>query len=289
MKTLRLYLLCTTGALLIQLVSYAQETSLSLKLPTTEVTIDGSNKEWGDDLSYYNTDKKVHYTIANDNVNIYLVVKTDDPVQQANILSSGLTFSIDTKGRKRSTYSTTFPLKKSVNTNSVDNILKEKKLIADLIQIRKIGIKGFKDIDDDQLNFENIYGIKVDIDFDDKGYLIYEEAIPLELFHADGLTANEWSYNIKLNEVKQLMNIDEAVKMGYVTVKTAVVAVPAGSGPPSRSAVEDAMRSSSSRQSSISASSIPVSSNPGSSAGIPPREIELTKPIDFWGKFKLSQ
>jgi len=284
MQTLRRYLLCSFGTLLLQVgIVYAQETTLALKSPTTAITIDGNNQEWGDNMAYYNAEKKLHYTIANDKTNLYLVIKTDDPIQQANILSGGITFAIDTKGRKRSTYNTTFPLRGIASTNVLDKTLKEKKLMADMAQLSNIEVKGFKDIDDDQLNFENTYGIKVDINIDDKGFLIYEEAIPLELFHANEITANEWSYNVKLNGVKQLMTIDEAVKMGYAKVKTVVVAVPAGSGPPSRGAIEDAMRSSSSRQSSVA----PVPS--GMSMNSAPREIEVTKPIDFWGKFTLAK
>lgn len=268
-------------------VSYAQENTIALKSPATKVAIDGNNMEWGNDLEYYNAARNVHYTIANDKTNIYLVIKTDDPTQQAAILSSGVTFSIDTKGRKRSTYSVTFPLKGVENTNALDKTLKEKKLMADLAPLRKFEVKGFKDMGE-ELNYENPFGIKTDIDIDDKGFLIYEETIPLELFHAGEFIANEWSYNIKFNGIKQLMNIEDAVKMGYAKVKTVVVAVPAGSGPPSRGAIEDAIRGSVSRQSSVPAgSTFPPSSQ--ASVNMPPREIEISKPFDFWGKFTLAK
>lgn len=275
------YLMCCTGLILICITGKAQ--SIALKTSPTNIVIDGKSEEWGDNMTYFNAEKKLHYTIANDKANLYLVIKTDDPVQQLNILSSGITFSIDPKGRKRSTYSTTFPLKGLENTTGLNKTLEEKKLMADIAQLSKIEVKGFKDIGDGQINFENTFDIKIDIDIDDKGFLIYEEAIPLNLFHTNEFSAGEWSYNIKLNGVKQLMNIEEAVKMGYAKVKTVVVAVPAGSGPPSRGAVEDAMRGSSSRQSSIS----PIPS--GMTMSTAPREIEVTKPIDFWGKFSLAK
>jgi len=281
MRNIFAHLMCCTGLVLICITGKAQ--SIALKTSPTNIAIDGNNKEWGDDLTYFNAQKNLHYTIANDNTNLYLVIKTDDPVQQLNILSSGITFSIDPKGRKRSTYSTTFPLKGLENTNGLNKTLEEKKLMADIAQLSKIEVQGFKDIGDSQINFENTFDIKIDIDIDDKGFLIYEEAIPLNLFHANEFAAGEWSYNIKLNGVKQLMNIEEAVKMGYAKVKTVVVAVPAGSGPPSRGAIEDAIRGSSSRQSSIA----PIPS--GMSMSIAPREIEVTKPIDFWGKFTLAK
>jgi hypothetical protein len=281
MRNTLAHLICGTGLMLICITGRAQ--TITLKAPPANIVIDGKSEEWGDNLTYFNAEKKLHYTIANDKTNLYLVIKTDDPVQQFNILSSGITFSIDPKGRKKSTYYTTFPLKGLENTNGIDKTLKEKKLMADIAQLSKIEVKGFKDISDGQINFENTFDIKTDIDIDDKGFLIYEEAIPLNLFHANEFVASEWSYNIKLNGVKQLMTIDEAVKMGYAKVKTVVVAVPAGSGPPSRGAIEDAMRGSSSRQSSISP--LPLGINMSTA----PREIEVSKPIDFWGKFTLAK
>jgi hypothetical protein len=265
MNSISARLLCATAIILLSAKSQAQ--NLALKTPKNPVIIDGDSKEWGDSLAYYNVEKDIHYTIANDKENLYLVVKTNDLQQQNSILLSGVTFSVDPKGRKKAVYSITFPLKGSINTNSDANTLEGKREIASSTKSKKIGIKGFKDINEDQLNTDNAYKIKIALNFDDEGYLVYEEAIPLALFHADGLANNEWSYNIKLNAVvvNALANGQTSPKTGTVTsVVTAV------------------------RGSDLQAYEAMRSSSPRPSYGAPP-EVEISKASDFWGKLKLAQ
>ncbi|RZA04018.1 MAG: hypothetical protein EOP47_00440 [Sphingobacteriaceae bacterium] len=270
-------LICCTGLMLICITGRAQ--TITLKAPPANIVIDGNNKEWGD-MSYHNSDNNLHYTISNDKDNLYLVIKTNDERQLNNILLSGVTFSIDTKGRKKTTYEVTFPVKGLLSTkNSSFKTLEEKRVVAKATQLRKIAIDGFKDIDEDQLHIANTYKIQTALNFDDNGYLIYEEAIPLALFKAEGLANSEWAYNIKLNAVTTIMLPNSQATIGNVTVKTAVVAVPAGSGPPTSASIQAAMNNSS------------YSANAASSAfnNIPAREVEIVKASDFWGKFSLAK
>lgn len=264
MKKVCLYLLCAVGMQIISVSAvFAQETALALKSPSTAVTIDGNNKEWGDSLSYYNADSKINYAIANDKENIYLVIKTNDLVKQNYILSSGVTFSIDIKGRsKKSGFAVTFPeagqeaMKRSAT-------LEENKLRVGLLTFRKIGVKGFKDIDDDNIALSNAFGIQIAIGFD-KGYMVYEEAIPIDLFHAGELAKGEWTFNIKLNPpAKPEMN-----NMGS-EISTAGIPGFASAGGRNGKAARV--------------------SPAGSRSQPKPGEMEEQKPIDFWGRLKLAQ
>jgi hypothetical protein len=274
-------LLCALAVQLISVqFSYAQQAAPALKSPTAAVTIDGNNKEWGNDLAYYNADKNIHYTISNDKDYLYLVVKTNNERQLNNILLSGITFSIDTKGRKRKTYSVTFPVQEmSITNNTTFKTLEEKLNVAKFTKSRKIQVSGFKDINEDILYTGNIYKIQTALNFDDNGFLVYEEAIPLSLFHSEELVNNEWAYNIELNAVTALLQPNGKTSVGNVTISSAIVAVPAGSGPPSSSAVQSAMRNSS------------YSANAASSEfnNIPPRNVEIARASDFWGKFSLAK
>src|ERR1700749_3139099 len=78
--------------------------------PPANITIDGDPKEWGDSLPYYNKDKQINYALANDHDNIYMAIRINDRSQQIRVLRAGLTLSIDTKGRKKETFSITFPV-----------------------------------------------------------------------------------------------------------------------------------------------------------------------------------
>jgi hypothetical protein len=244
--------------------------SIALKTPPTSIVIDGDKKEWGDNF-IYNEEKHIYYNIANDKENLYLVIKTNDDLQLNNILLSGVTFSIDPKGRKKRTYSVTFPVQDmSITKNTTFKTLEEKRKAAKYTRLQKIEVKGFKDIDEDELYIGNTYKIQTALNFDNDGFLVYEEAIPLSLFHAEELVNDEWAYNIKLNAVTAILQPNGQTSVGNVAVSSTIVAVPAGSAPPSKITRD---------RSSSDASSLSVS----------PRNVEIIKAVDFWGKFTLAK
>jgi hypothetical protein len=263
MKKVYTYLLCILCMQLAAVgISSAQAPTLALKLPPTAVVIDGNSMEWGDSLSYYNTEKKIHYTLANDKDNLYLVVKTNDPIQESNILNAGLTFSIDTKGRKKSTYSVTFPEASSMPMKG-GQTLEEKSIRIKFIRLKKIAISGFNDISEDNLPTSNTYGIQVAIDYDQKGNLVYEEAIPLALFHAGELAKNDWSFNIKINGVEKT-NSQSAIP--DMTSATSSTSGRGGGGSGGRG---------SGKRGSLDTPTFQAN--------------DSTTPIDFWGKFSLAK
>ncbi len=278
MKNISWLITCALSTLMVSpQLSYAQEITLALKSPATAVTIDGKNTEWGENLAYHNTDNNIHYTISNDKENLYLVIKTNDAKLQNNIILAGVTFSIDTKGRNKKVYSITFPEKLVPLTNIPLNTPEQKRAFASKTNgTRKIGIKGFKkDVDENELYPGNGYRIQTALNFDDNGYLIYEEAIPLYLFHAEGADSG-WSYNIMLNAVTGRLPENGQITLGNYTVQGAIVAVPAGSGPPSSSSARGGGRNSSATAAVVS------------SMGQMP-EVEIIKASDFWGKFSLAK
>src|ERR1700742_2449068 len=98
---------------------HAQSKTVQNKLqpPPANITIDGDPKEWGDSLPYYNKDKQINYALANDQDNIYMAIRINDRSQQIRVLRAGLTISIDPHGKKKETFSITFPVgDQSLNT-----------------------------------------------------------------------------------------------------------------------------------------------------------------------------
>lgn len=91
-------------------VSIANAQSGTLQAPPAHLVIDGDAREWGDSLRYYNAEKKINYSLANDKDNLYMAIRINDRVDQIKVLRSGLTFSIDPRGKKKESYSITFPL-----------------------------------------------------------------------------------------------------------------------------------------------------------------------------------
>ena len=190
------------------------KTGLStLQAPSATINIDGDLKDWGDSLRYYNDEKKLNYTLANDKTTLYAAIRISDRVQQMQTLHGGITLSIDTRGKKKETFSLTFPLAPAgavlpfaqrkdgdgeVTKEDRDELLRER-----ITQLRNIKVEGFKDIEGDMITTSNTYGIKAAINYDAEGNLIYELAIPLQFFHADDIAKNEWAFNFKINGIQR--------------------------------------------------------------------------------------
>ncbi|ASU36586.1 hypothetical protein [Mucilaginibacter xinganensis] len=193
-------------------LSNAQSTATgTLQAPPNNITINGSIKEWGDSLRYFNTEKHINYALANDKENLYMAIRVNDRSEQARIIKAGVTLSINTRGKKKESFSITFPLNTGeggpiLNPLKDDggDITKEERdelKQAVLTSLRGIKVVGFKDIEGDMITTSNTYGIKTAIDYDDKGYLICEAAIPLKLLHSEDAIKTEWAFNLKINGI----------------------------------------------------------------------------------------
>jgi uncharacterized membrane protein YgcG len=191
-------------------LSNAQSTTTAtLQAPPKNIIVDGSIKEWGDSLHYFNAERQINYDLANSKDTLYMAVRVNDKSEQVRILKAGLTLGINTKGKKKEIFSITFPL----NTAESGPLLGQQKddggditkqdrddlKAAMLTSLRGIKVEGFKDIEGNMITTSNTYGIKTGIDYDDKGYLICEAAIPLALFHDDAKA--EWAFNFKINGI----------------------------------------------------------------------------------------
>jgi YD repeat-containing protein len=181
--------------------------SAILPPPPVNIVIDGDIKEWGDSLRFYNAEKKINYSLANDKNNLYMAIRIHDRLDQMKILRAGLTFSVDPKGKKKEAFSITFPLTVQGSTPMavIDNSGETTKQERDdlmrerLTSLRGIKVEGFKDIEGDMITTSNTYGIQTAINYDGNGALICEAAIPLKFFHVDDPAKNEWAFNFKIN------------------------------------------------------------------------------------------
>ena len=196
--------------------TFAQDKAVANKLqpPPPDLVIDGDLKDWGDSLRYYNQDKQLNYALANDQDNLYMAIRINDRSEQIRVLRAGLTLGIDTRGKKKETFTITFPVgdqsPQGIAENTMDlqgggNDVKqqdrEELAKAKLTKLREIKVTGFKDVESETMTTSNTYGFKVAIDCDKDGSLVYEAAIPLKFFHADALSKNEWAFNFKINGI----------------------------------------------------------------------------------------
>ncbi|MBB6129678.1 hypothetical protein [Mucilaginibacter lappiensis] len=202
--------LITVGIAHAQTAKNAQTT---LKAPSGPVTVDGDLKDWGDSLRYFNDEKKINYTLANDQTMLYAAIRISDRMDQIRTLNAGITLSIDTKGKKKESFSLTFPLadpgtpptfgKRDNPTGDITQEDRDELMQERVTKLRNIKVVGFKDIEGDMITTSNTYGIKAAINYDAQGNLVYEMAIPLQFFHAEDITKNEWAFNFKINGLQR--------------------------------------------------------------------------------------
>ncbi len=221
MKTFSVLILFA-GCFITTFTANAQYKSLkNLKKSAQNIVVDGNLKDWGDSLSYYNPDKKIHYGLAENQENLYFAIRIENRGQQEQAMRNGITLAFNPEGKKKETYSLTFP-SPDRDENSMfimpkaDHAITEQQLKqedmderrkADLLKLRDIQVKGFPDVETDHITTANTYGIKTVLQFDDSGALVYEAAIPIKMLHSD-LNSKPWLFDIKINSFAASGNHD---------------------------------------------------------------------------------
>lgn len=209
--------------LLISLKANAQKLpdiqSSSVTAPNT-VRVDGKIQEWNS-FAAENKRTNLLYTVANDDKNLYLVVKAENSETITKIMAGGISFTINTRGRKKEEdgFTVTYPIVLRTNVNRAgqgqnrqrlgqnraeqtqqqrDSItLAQRK--TQLAGIKEIKISGFKSISDSLVSIYNEYGIKAVAKMDEQGAYVYEMAVPFVLMDITFDETKEFAYQIKLN------------------------------------------------------------------------------------------
>jgi len=180
--------------------AYTNAQTIALKSAPANVKIDGNADEWKGYEESVNEKSHVNYIISSDKDNLYLVVKTKDRKKQQNILGAGVTFSIDPAGKKKETFTTTFPQADMDDLSEFEHLddanLKMRVAATEFKKIRFTGPAGVPLIIGAQKNEHNFYA---SIKYTADGELVLEEAIPLKLLATTETPASEWAFNIKIN------------------------------------------------------------------------------------------
>lgn len=178
--------------------------------------VDAKLTEWNNSLQAYNKTTLLYYTIANDDKNLYLAVKSSDQMNSNKIIGGGITFTINTEGKKKDkdAFVITYPKVNRAVTRgqfrqrgggggtppdsaSIANMRSQ--LLA---SAKEITLSGFKDITDSTISIYNEYGIKVAVGYDTNGSFIYELAVPLKLLNISPDNTKEIAYNLKVNALQ---------------------------------------------------------------------------------------
>lgn len=297
-----------TSLLLLAVANLHAQDASPKKLPAIQegnawapanVKIDGKLNEWNDTFQAYNKLTHIYYTMANDDKNLYLAIKTTDMTTNAKITAGGITLAINTEGKKKDkdVYSLTYPIiprntgrpanaafggpggggvrtmtftiggpggggpRGSAPDSAMIKAAHERTVNA----AKEIKVSGFKDITDSLIAIYNEYDIKATIGYDKEGSFVYELAVPLKLLAISADGKHEIAYNIKLNGLQ--LNFRMPDNAGP----------PAGGGEAGGGPPGGGMRI------------VNIDGGPrgGGKGGIDFQE--LTSASDFWGKYTLAK
>lgn len=261
--------LCTAilaGFVTVVLAQKNDETQGGSRFAPPKIKIDGKNFEWKD--TDFSVSKKtgLSYIICNDDKNLYLVIKSTDDENNTKIMAGGITFSINSDGKKKEkeSISLTYPwidqersgisgtvVTSSSMRNGPKDLVRDSASAArqkkKLERAKEIKINGFKNTTETLISIYNEYGIKTFANIERDNSFFYELAIPLE---ALGISVKEpavFAYNVKVNGL-QMPGLDHTV----------IVVGPPGGG----NVIHD--------------------------VAFPPPQV-LSGPTDFWGKYTLAK
>jgi hypothetical protein len=262
------------------------------------VKVDGALNEWNDTFQAYNKSTKLYYTVANDDKNIYLAIKSTDALNNNKITAGGITLTLNTDGKKKEkdAYSLTFPVIARPTRNqqgrpggfggggggvrmvvmgggggmppggaTADSAMIKAAHERTITAAKEIRLSGFKDIPDSLISIYNEYGIKAAIGYNAKGNFTYELAIPIKSLGLSAANPKEIAYNVKVNglQIPMLPSMDEGGGGGP--------GGPGGGGPGG-------------------GRNMVFMGGPGGPGGGGMNTFqELTSPSDFWGKYTLAK
>jgi len=175
---------------------------INTKWANNPVVADGFLSDWPDSLSLFNEATNLYYSLANDDKNVYLALRSASKQDLTKILAGGISFSANIEGKKKDPPTVIFPVLdrtpgKNRNTKEQPEVDERQKQI--LSRIKDIKVTGFKEIIDGGISLQNTYGIRAAASFDKDNNLIQEIIIPLSLLNLSTANAGEVTYSIKVN------------------------------------------------------------------------------------------
>lgn len=193
-----------------------------------KVVIDGKATEWNNTFQAYNKGTALSYTLANDEKNLYLVVQSASSANNNKIVRGGITFTVNTTGKKKGGATVLYPVVAPMSVASLmqrmnggqrggtanaggmnpEQMMKRADSImsasnkAELEKFKEIKVKGFPAVTDSLISIYNEHGVKTAAAIDDKGAYTYELAIPLELLGLSTANPKEFNYSITVNGIE---------------------------------------------------------------------------------------
>lgn len=180
------------------------------------ITIDGSRKEWGEQIHYLE-DEKIAFSVKNDDDFLYLFIATADRERIMQIMSTGLTVWFDPQNSDGRTFGIQYPIRRMQDPGSERNVRDMSKESNGKNKIKK-RLENFKSTQNEILivNEDNFPlnaiplktegGVKAEIGIEME-QLVYELRVPLANSHnqifADALPNEEIKLTFESGEIER--------------------------------------------------------------------------------------
>ena len=197
----------------------------------TDVTVDGQNTEWKSPLPRYNKIAGINFDVANDERNLYLIVRVTDTTSIRQVQQNGLEVWINKDGKKKNTTGITYPMapdKPKAGTRSRTQNLKTADGFS--LNINELMLTGF--LLENGRQPVNGCPVKVAIRKDSSDCLVYELAIPFNTFYKEKLEKEDLKYKYYIGFVVKGVTVDMDAAPGIVMSRMAMGGgFPGGDGP----------------------------------------------------------
>ncbi len=153
------------------------------KWRSAPLKVDGKADIAVDSLSNFNENTGFSFEISNDEKNLYMAIKSHNKTNLNKILNKGITFSVNTEGKKKPGASILFPVLEPAGqqlANKPNSSPDEAMRKQTLSRIRQFKVAGFAEILDGPISLQNTYGLEAAAGFESEDLYI-EIQIPLAL------------------------------------------------------------------------------------------------------------
>ncbi len=173
----------------------------------TDVTVDGLNKEWKSPLPRLNKITGINFDIANDERNIYMIIRVADTTSQRQILQNGLEVWINKDGKKKNTTGITYPMAPDKpKANSRTRVQIGQTADGFSRNINELTLTGFL-LENGRQAVKDC-PVKVAIKKDSSDCIVYELAIPFNTFYKEALEKEDLKDKFYIGFVVKGVTVD---------------------------------------------------------------------------------
>ena len=119
-------LLLSLVVLAVCIAGFSKEKTIASMWRASPLSIDGADDDWAGDTLSFEKKFEIDYAFQNDAENLYVLFVFKDPVYLSTIKDTGMTFWINTEGKKKKKYGITFKTRK-VSAEGIISLLEKQK------------------------------------------------------------------------------------------------------------------------------------------------------------------